>query len=421
MKIKVKEADYDEVMAMESDRHLKPKCPSMAARKLLKAASAGGLKKVGFTCNTIGMENWKADEPALILMNHSSFLDLQIAATLLYPRPFNIVCTSDGFVGKKALMQNIGCIPTHKFVTDVNLVKDMAYTVKNNRCSVLMYPEASYSFDGTATPLPDSLGKLLKLLDIPVIMIKTYGSFSYDPLYNCLQTRDVRVSADMTYLLNTKEIREKSVQELNSILKEQFTFDNFRWQQENHIAITEDFRADGLNRVLYKCCSCGKEGCMEGKGTVLTCKACGKTHTLTEYGYLEAEDGYTRFDHIPDWYRWEREEVKKEIEEGSYRLDVAVDIIIMKDMKAVYRVGQGQLIHTKEGFHLTGCDGRLDYRQPPRASYSLYSDYYWYEIGDMICIGNKEILYYCFPRNCKDVEAKTRLAAEELYKIVGAE
>ena len=61
--------------------------------------------------------------------------------------------------------------------------------------------------------------------------------------------------------------------------------------------------------------------------------------------------------------------------------------------------------------------GKLDYTQKPSASYSLYSDYYWYEIGDMICIGNSQVLYYCFPTEGKDVVAKTRLAAEELYKL----
>ena len=35
----------------------------------------------------------------------------------------------------------------------------------------------------------------------------------------------------------------------------------------------------------------------------------------------------------------------------------------------------------------------------------------------MICIGNNDVLYYCFPPNCGDVVAKTRLAAEELYKL----
>ena len=85
-------------------------------------------------------------------------------------------------------------------------------------------------------------------------------------------------------------------------------------------------------------------------------------------------------------------------------------------MEAIYRVGEGTLIHNNEGFKLTGCNGKLNYVQKPLASYSLYSDYYWYELGDMICIGDKKILYYCFPKSKYDVVAKTRLAVECLYK-----
>ena len=83
----------------------------------------------------------------------------------------------------------------------------------------------------------------------------------------------------------------------------------------------------------------------------------------------------------------------------------------------LYRVGEGSLTHTAEGFHLTGCDGQIDYVQKPAASYSLYSDYYWYELGDMICVGNQKVQYYCFPKGAGDVVAKTRLATEELYKL----
>ena len=155
---------------------------------------------------------------------------------------------------------------------------------------------------------------------------------------------------------------------------------------------------------------------MEGKGTSLVCRSCGKKYELTPLGTLKAEDGETEFSHIPDWYRWERSCVREEIESGSYRLDIPVNIGMVVDFKAVYMVGSGRLVHTAEGFHLTGCDGKLDYIQSPKASYSLYSDYYWYEIGDVICIGDKDRLYYCFPRG-GDVVAKTRMATEELYKL----
>ena len=109
----------------------------------------------------------------------------------LYPRPFNIVCTSDGFVGKEWLMRHLGCIPTQKFVSDLGLVRDMLYAVRELHSSVLMYPEASYSFDGTATPLPEGIGKCVKMLGVPLVMIHTYGAFARDPLYNGLQLRKV--------------------------------------------------------------------------------------------------------------------------------------------------------------------------------------------------------------------------------------
>ena len=421
MKIKVTDKSYEEVMALPREEHRKPLKPSIFFRTLLKLLSSADLKATNFHCRSIGMERLGADEPCLILMNHSSFIDLKIASTILYPRPFNIVCTSDGFVGKEWLMRHLGCIPTQKFVSDLGLVRDMVYTVKELHSSVLMYPEASYSFDGTATPLPESIGKCVKMLGVPLVMIRTYGAFARDPLYNGLQLRKVDVSADLEYLLSPQEIAKASTAEINALLAERFSFDNFRDQQEQQIRITEPFRADGLNRVLYKCPHCGKEGDMTGKGTTLTCNSCGKTYLLTETGFLEAQEGETEFFHIPDWYRWERSCVRQELLDGSYRLDIPVRICMLVDSRSIYRVGEGRLIHTREGFHLSGCEGKLDYRQKPTSSYSLYSDYFWYELGDMICIGNSKALYYCFPTGQQDVVAKTRLAAEELYKLTKAD
>ena len=92
-------------------------------------------------------------------------------------------------------------------------------------------------------------------------------------------------------------------------------------------------------------------------------------------------------------------------------------IALMVDYKNIYMVGEGHLVHDRSGFTLTGCDGRLNYTQKPQSCYGLYADYYWYEIADVICIGDNDKLYYCFPQNAGDVVAKTRLAAEEMYKL----
>ncbi len=415
MKIKVKEKSYQEVLKLKPKKHSKPKKQLFLIRLLLKTVSLPALWKTRFTYKKIGMDRLGKKEPALILMNHSSFIDLKIASSVLFSRRFNIVCTSDGFIGKNILMKLLGCIPTEKFVPDVTLVKDMVYAVKKLKSSVLMYPEASYSFDGTATVLPESLGKFIKLLGVPVVMITTEGAFSHDPLYNNLRLRKVKVSAEIRYVLSSDDIKEKSVDEINEIVGGYFEFDNFRWQQENKVKIDEPFRADDLNRVLYKCPHCLSEGKMQGKGTEIRCNNCGETYRLTEYGFLENSNGI--FDHIPDWYTWQRGEVRKEIENGEYRLDIPVDICMQIDNKCIYRVGEGNLVHDSEGFTLKGCGGELEYTKKAASLYSLYSDFNWYEIGDVICIGDKKTLYYCFPKVKGDFVAKTRLATEEIYKL----
>ena len=417
MKIKITPKSYEDVMSLPPEKHKKPKKPNIFFRTLLKLVSIPGLMGVNFKCTKIGMEELGKKEPCLYLMNHSSFIDLEIAASILYPRPFNIVATTDSFVGKSWLMRQIGCIPTKKFVFDIGLVRDMTHTVRKLGSSVVMYPEASYSFDGRATTLPDSLGKFIKLLDVPVVMIRTYGAFTRQPLYNDLKKRKVDVSADMKYLLSRDEIKKKSADEINEILAAEFNIDNFRWQQENKIKIDEPYRADLLNRVLYKCPHCNTEGKTLGKGASLTCNACGKVYELDEYGFLKAAEGETEFDHIPDWFAWERECVRKEIEDGTYSFDAPVRICMGVDLKSIYYVGKGRLTHDREGFHLTGAEGKLDYRQNPQATYSLYSDFNWYEVGDIICIGNQKALYYCFPEGEGDFVAKVRLATEELYKL----
>ena len=326
--------------------------------------------------------------------------------------------TSDGFVGKNLLMKAIGCIPTQKFVSDSVLVRDIFHSIRKNKISVLLYPEASYSFDGRATTLPESLGKLVKKLGVPVVMITTKGAFSHQPLYNNLQRRKVKISAEMECILTPDQIENLSHNEINEIIGEKFSFDNFKWQQENKIKISEKFRADYLHRVLYKCPHCEAEGETVGEGTTLTCNACGKVWELSEYGFMKAQNGETEFSHIPDWYDYERQAVRQELLDGNYKLDCDVDIFLLTDMKAIYNVGSGHLVHDNNGFKLTGCDGKINYTQAPELSYSLYSDYYWYEIGDMVCIGNGKVLYYCFPKDKSVSVAKVRLAAEELYKIV---
>ena len=415
MKIKTKVLPYEQAMALPPAQHKPPQKPIRALGALIRVLGAKDLKETGFTWTEERMEEL-GEGPWLILMNHSSFIDLEIVNKIFWPRPYCIVCTSDGFVGKEGLMRAIGCIPTNKFVTDVSLMSDMSCALHEKGCSVLLYPEASYSFDGTSTPLPRKLGVMLKRLDVPVVSILTEGAFSRDPLYNCLQKRQVPVRARVRGLLTRQELHEKSVSELDALLDEVFSFDNFAWQRDKGIRIAEPFRADGLERILYQCPHCLSEGRTLGQGKRLRCEGCGAEYELDELGQLRRVNGETAFTHIPAWYAWERQQVRKELEEGRYQLDLPVRIGLLRDFRAIYMVGEGRLRQDEKGFTLDGCEGKLHFERPARLNYSLYADYYWYELGDIICIGDRDTQYYCFPPKGTPV-AKARLATEELYKL----
>lgn len=415
MKIKTKKLTYEEVMALPKPEHKKPKRPNWLFRTLVRTLAQGDLMATHFK-HTEDLSNDEDGGPYLILMNHSSFIDLKIASAMLYPKPYCIVSTTDAMVGKAWLMRQIGCIPTQKFVSDLSLIRDIKYALKDKKTSVLMFPEAGYTFDGRTTTLPDNLGELLKILDVPVLFIDTKGAFARDPLYNMLQLRKVRVSAHMSCILNRRQIKDMPAEALNEAIKKAFSFDQFDWQYKEKVEIVESFRADGLERVLYKCAACGDEGHMKGEGIHIKCSACGKSYELTPFGKLKAVEGETEFDHIPDWYTWQRQCVRDELERGEYRMAFDVRIGCMVNEKALYMVGDGHLVHDETGFHLTGCENTLHYDQSPLASHSLNSDYFWYEIGDVIGIGSRNCLYYCFPQTEGSV-TKTRLATEELFKI----
>lgn len=407
---------YDEVLKLPRLKHKKPMKPSRFLATVVRIVSAVTLKKTKFSYTEERME-LVGKQPCLILMNHSSFTDMKLAFCIFYPRRMGIVTSVDamsGILGK--LMRILGCTPTHKYVSDFSLIGDIKYMLQKNKTSVLMYPEAGYSFDGCATTLPRGLGAMMKLLRVPVVTVITQGAFHRDPLYNMLKIRDVKVSAHVKCIATPEEIKEKSVEELDALIDEAFSFDNFAWQRDNKISVDAPFRADGLHRILYKCPHCNTENQMEGKGIYLNCHSCGKRWEMDKYGQLFAIGSETEYMHIPDWYTWQRECVRRELEEGTYLLDEEVDISVQVNLDGVCDIGKGRLIHNSDGFTLTSADGKLHYEQSPVFSHTLYSDYYWYELGDVIGIGDNEFSYFCFPGSHVSV-SKARLATEELYKM----
>ena len=79
MKTTVKELSYERVSVLPRPKHKKPVKPNIFWRTLIRLITIFGMKGTKLTYTTEGMEKIGKKEPCLSLMNHSCFLDMQIA------------------------------------------------------------------------------------------------------------------------------------------------------------------------------------------------------------------------------------------------------------------------------------------------------------------------------------------------------
>jgi len=363
--------------------------------------------------------NMKGLKPPYIMLNtHMAFLDFKVATAAIFPRRANNIVAIDGFIGREWLLRLVGCICKRKFTNDFVLVRQIDHVLKKNKDILIIYPEARYSLAGTTAVLPESLGKLVKLMNVPVVVLNMHGHYLNSPCWN-LKKRGVPVRADMTQIIRADEIGALDYKQINDRIGAAFYYDEYRWQKDNHIRIKHKDNAKGLHKVLYKCPNCMTENKMNSEGVKLWCGHCGKEWVMSELGELSAVSGRTEFTHVPDWYEFERAEVRREIELGTYGFsDEAVIVDSLPNAKGYIRLGEARLSHGMDGFRLEGEFGGMPFmlRKTPESMYSCHIEYDYFGKGDCIDLSTIEDTYYIYPQIGNVAVTKIALATEELYK-----
>ena len=365
----------------------------------------------------INMEGLKP--PYFMLSNHEYFIDFELAALGTFPHRVNNVINIDGYIRRAWLMRLIGGICTRKFSNDLHLIKSIKKVLA--RGDVLgMYPEARYSACGITSFIPDSLGKLIKKSGVPVVVVIHRGNHLHTPFWNFRKKRKVPLHTTLTQVLTKEQVETLSVDEINKIIKEAFKYDDYKYQKDNNILITEKYRAEGIHKILYKCPCCMKESKMNSKGTILYCEECGKEWELKENGQMEAVFGVTEFSHVPDWYLWQRTFVKEEVENGKYYFEDDVEVYSLPRTNSVPYLGKAKIVHTiDDGFILEGYYNDAPYRiiRTPLQANSLHIEYDYVHIKpfDAFVINTEDDTYICYPKK-QNVITKLAFAVEEIYQ-----
>ena len=196
------------------------------------------LKKRKAKINKIGMEEYE-NVPYLLLCNHASMVDLNLMMMSTHPRLVNNVMTLEGFRDyTEPLMRGLGVLGKRKYVSDLHLVRNISYCLRDLKTIFCMFPEARYSLDGCTSFLPESLGSLVRMMKVPVVMLKIHGNFVTNPQWNKINKFNW-VEADMYPIFTAEEAATLPASEIFERIKKEFQYDDFKWQYDNKVEVNE--------------------------------------------------------------------------------------------------------------------------------------------------------------------------------------
>lgn len=360
----------------------------------------------------------KIKGPYLILSTHASFMDFPMIVKGIMPKTTGWVMSVEEFRRGDWLMYGIGGIPKRKFTHDIVTVKHILNMLKKKKHICTLYPEARFSFAGIKERLDGALGKLCKVAKVPVVMCTAMGNFINSPQWSKHPYRGIRQEATLSLLISQEETETLSAEQLQDRIEKAFERDEYKWQVEKGYHIKCKDRANGLHKLLYKCPACGKEFEMDSAGVHLWCNECGAKWEMDTLSRLHGVNTDKGFSHIPDWYVWEREEVRKEVQAGTYRFedDVRVEDYYSTQVGFV-TVGDAHVVHDENGFTFNGTvNGQpFSLNKPLSSMYSVHVEYDFLNRGDAFDIATEETSYFMFLKTAKNYLTKMHLAQEELY------
>ena len=170
--------------------------------------------------------------------------------------------------------------------------------------------------------------------------------------------------------------------------------------------------------IIGSCLACMTEFKTKSEGTKLWCEHCGATWEMDTLSRLKGVNTDKGFSHIPDWYKWEREEVRKEVLAGTYRFEDDVRVEDYYSTKVGFlNVGDAHMVHDENGFTFEGTVDGEPFRlnKPVSSMYSLHIEYDFLNRGDCIDIATDKTSYFMFLKNAYNVLTKLHFATEELY------
>lgn len=248
--------------------------------------------------------NRKRKEPYVLLVNHTFMFDVVHVPLPLRRTPF-IVAQQNLFTKQplKFLLEEIAhAIPKSKGSSDIRTAKELITAVKKGY-PIAIFPEGNTTFNGETTYIEESTMKLIKKLGVDVVACKVQGGYLSKPRWATSKRKNRRAEFHFKVILSKEDIKDTSVEQINSIVNTELYNNDYDYQREVMIKHPGKNKAEGLENILYICPKCESFGTLHTSGDNIKCSHCNTEGIVNDYGFIE---GFP-FDNTVDWDHWQRQ------------------------------------------------------------------------------------------------------------------
>jgi 1-acyl-sn-glycerol-3-phosphate acyltransferase len=216
-----------------------------------------------------------------------------------------------------------------------------------------IYPEGNLTYDGELGYINPGIIRLIRMLRVPVIYYNTKGAYGVDPRFGAGFRRG-RMTGAISGRRSPGEIAAMTDPELLSDIKSMLSVDEF----SEPCSYKSNKNAEKLERVIYRCPVCGKNGTIWSKGRYIRC-SCGLVAEYCDDLTFRSVSGESVPRRVRDWIAEELKWVKSYIPKGGDIIfrDQAVRIEKRNSDLSFGKAEAGELIMT--GDHIAAGSQRL--------------------------------------------------------------
>ncbi|MBR4956073.1 MAG: 1-acyl-sn-glycerol-3-phosphate acyltransferase [Clostridia bacterium] len=260
----------------------------------------------------------EVEGPYIVLANHTTNWD-PVLVGCSFKKPMNFIASEHamrmGFLSKiiSSLFMPIQRV---KGSTDASAALGMVSMLRKG-ISVGLFPEGSRSFDGTTEELHPTTGRLIKMSGASLITYRLQGGYLTSPRWG-YKTRRGKMYGEVVNVYTPEQLKAMTPAQITDCINRDIAENAYDRQREKAYNYHVRGNAEGIERVLYLCPECNSIGSITSKGNALSC-TCGMHATMNKHGFFEGKN--VRFDSIDRWNVWQKEQMKKLLENENFRLE----------------------------------------------------------------------------------------------------